>query len=685
MADKNLNIKVKADVSELTKLRREVTQTGSEFLKAKNSGKATADEMNRLGNAFKNAQGRLIDAKSALKEVGQTAKMSRAQLLEFGENLTVVSAGVAAAFSKIKTSVTSYIDEANKLQAAQLGLQGIATFKGIDKNDAVAAVQNLELVKNGLITVGDASLALKNLLASGFSLNESIDLIKGFGDSAAFGRQSSLEFGYAIASATEGIKNQNSILVDNAGVTKNLSLILKEAGFSEKDLGNVTTDASVRRALYNGLLKETTAFTGDAAKLTETFAGKQAKLSAQVTELKQKFGGFTQDALNPLITKLVEASDTTKTLAGGVFEIGGAFTAILPAIASAKFAFQGFSASALGALAPIAAAVAGLASGLAYITSKTGLIFGSGVFDPSTIMRNLVEGDVQDKIDANELTKNRITDALVDDAIKKIQSKKNALNNVSKDVKTPKVSKGGSAKQQIQEITNEIVDLGKQIADLEAKLAITDAGTTLFSKYTSDIKELQKQLDFLKLSLSDLTKVTSGPASVTGLQSGIAPVVPDELLQFRLDIQAQDEEKARRQQAIDDTQTVYSEITNILSVLNIGTETFVGKLLSGLDSAVTIIKSLQTINSILSIIPGFASGGVAAAGMPYMAGERGTELIFPQTNHTVLNHSDTMRYLNSNSNGQVNVYLSSNVNQRYLDVGIEKHNSEKNYIKVSKR
>ena len=147
---------------------------------------------------------------------------------------------------------------------------------------------------------------------------------------------------------------------------------------------------------------------------------------------------------------------------------------------------------------------------------------------------------------------------------------------------------------------------------------------------------------------------------------------------------------------LDDTQTVYSEITNILSVLNIGTETFVGKLLNGLDSAVTIIKSLQTINSVLGIfgsifgggggaLKAYASGGVAAAGMPYMAGERGTELIFPQTNHTVLNHSDTMRYLNSNSNGQVNVYLSSNVNQRYLDVGIEKHNSEKNYIKVSKR
>jgi hypothetical protein len=38
-----------------------------------------------------------------------------------------------------------------------------------------------------------------------------------FKDSAAFGRQGALEFGQAIVGATEGIKNGNSALVDNAG------------------------------------------------------------------------------------------------------------------------------------------------------------------------------------------------------------------------------------------------------------------------------------------------------------------------------------------------------------------------------------------------------------------------------------------------------------------------------------
>ena len=42
--------------------------------------------------------------------------------------------------------------------------------------------------------------------------------------------------GEAIKSAAEGIKNENSILVDNAGVTKNLSVIWDEYAAS---IGNI--------------------------------------------------------------------------------------------------------------------------------------------------------------------------------------------------------------------------------------------------------------------------------------------------------------------------------------------------------------------------------------------------------------------------------------------------------------
>lgn len=215
-------------------------------------------------------------------------------------SMLVATAGMGVASKQLLGVIDSSIDAANKYQNALLGLISISKAFGQDVNKATAAAESL--AKDGLLTVADSARGLKNLLQSGFSLPEAIKLMERFKDSAAFGRQNALTFGEAVASATEGIKNGNSILVDNAGVTKNLSRILEEAGFSAQDLMRATTDANVRQALFNGIIKETNANVGDAAKLTETYAGRQARLTAQTTVLKQQIG----EALQPALAKLLE-------------------------------------------------------------------------------------------------------------------------------------------------------------------------------------------------------------------------------------------------------------------------------------------------------------------------------------------------------------------------------------------
>jgi len=678
MADKNLNIKVKADVSELTKLRREVTQTGSEFLKAKNSGKSTADEMNRLGNAFKNAQGRLYDARNALKEVGQTAKMSKAQLLEFGENLTVVSAGVVAAFSKIRGSANSLLISYNDLEKSNRKLEATSKLTGTSFEFLKDVTKDAQ-VSLGL-TVKDSNeltIALTKLGQKAGDTTKTKDALKALLDLGAAQGLDVDQSIVAINQAILGIDEGTDKLFQ-----KNPSQIYKEFADSIGTTAGKLTDQQKAQALLNETVEKGGRVQGEYAKYLDTFAGKQQLLTQKLEVLKQGFGETVAKGVTPFVDALLEADNGSTKLAGGLVLVGGSITDLIPAFAGAKYAMGGFfSAATLG----VAGAVAAFGGLVAYMKSVGADLLN---FNPAEFLRKRIESDVEDQIAINEATKNPITDKLVENALKTNDAKKKAFDESKKNI--PKVSTGsGSTTEKIQEVTNEIIDLGKQIADLEAKLAITDTGTTLFSKYTNEIKELQKQLDFFNMSMSDLTNITAKPEgerllSVSFVRPPIDEII-DPMLQFRLDIQAQEEAKAERQKAIDDTETVYSGITNILSALNVGTETFVGKILSGFDSAATIIKSLQTINSVFSLIPGFASGGEALAGMPYMAGERGTELIFPQTNHTVLNHSDTMRYLNSNSGGQVNVYVSSNVNQRYLDVGIEKHNSTKNYIKVSKR
>jgi hypothetical protein len=164
-------------------------------------------------------------------------------------------------------------------QAAFMGLSSVASAFGVDVGAAREAAAALS--SDGLMKVSEAALGLKNLLATGFNLPQSVRLLEAFKDAAAFGRQASLDFGYAVVSATEGVKNGNSMVVDNAGVTKNLSVILTEAGFSASAMGQASTDARVRLALFNGILKETAAQTGDAQRLTETYSGQMSKLKTQ--------------------------------------------------------------------------------------------------------------------------------------------------------------------------------------------------------------------------------------------------------------------------------------------------------------------------------------------------------------------------------------------------------------------
>lgn len=251
------------------------------------------------------ASAKLRELRGEIGGVGQETASSGSLMQRFNGVLTAFGAvSVSAGFAMhgLVGEMNQSIDQANKSQNAILGLTSVSRAFGVNADAAKAAAA--ALAKDGLMTVNDAATGLKNLLASHFSLDQAIVLMNRFKDSAAFNRQAALGFGDAVATATEGIKNGNSILVDNAGVTKNLSVILQEAGFSATDVGKASSDAAVRMALFNGILKETNPQLGDAARLADTFAGKQAMAAAQTTVLQQQIGTALQAALLPLLQLL---------------------------------------------------------------------------------------------------------------------------------------------------------------------------------------------------------------------------------------------------------------------------------------------------------------------------------------------------------------------------------------------
>lgn len=243
---------------------------------------------------------------ASIKSVQANANAASVSTFKFSDavqNLGIRFQGMQAIWSMASSTFGEFINKFNQFQSAQLGLKSIADFKGIDPNVATQSVQNLDAVKNGLINLGDASTSLKNLLSANFTLEQSVTLLQRLGDAAAFGRQGSLSFGEAVRSATEGIKNGNSILVDNAGITKNLSVMLQEAGFSAQDMMKAGSDASVRMAIFNGILKESQGQLGDTGKLINSSQGDFLKFDKAVNDLKISFGQILH-ALSPLVSGL---------------------------------------------------------------------------------------------------------------------------------------------------------------------------------------------------------------------------------------------------------------------------------------------------------------------------------------------------------------------------------------------
>ncbi len=292
------------------------------------------------------------------------------------QNLYLRFQGIQTVLGALKSSLGGFLTEFNKMQSSILGLESIAVFKGVDPKSSKDVLNNLKLVKDGLLSVSDASTSLKNLLASNFTLEQSVEVLKRLGDSAAFGRQESLSFGDAVRSATEGIKNGNSILVDNAGVTKNLSAMLEEAGFKAQDLSRAGQDAGVRMAIFNGIMNETTGQLGNAGKLMQSSQGALILFEKSIADLKIAMGSVLSVVV-PLITGpltaisgvIANANANTKTAILIIGSLTAAFWLLNGSLPLPVKLFALLSASVIALPTPIKVLIGTLAILSAYLVA----------------------------------------------------------------------------------------------------------------------------------------------------------------------------------------------------------------------------------------------------------------------------------------------------------------------------
>lgn len=239
-------------------------------------------------------------ASKDLNQLSQSSKSTESSVMSLNRQFVAATAAIGATLFTLKQA----IDASTRYQNALNGLASVARYAGEDVGGTMNSA--LSLTADGMLSATEAATALKNLLSRGFSTQEATDMIMRFKDAAAFGRQASLDFGQAVVSATEGIKNENSILVDNAGVTKNVSVMWREyAQQIGKTVGELS-QAEKRQAEYNGVLAETEGQLGNAEIAAAGVEGANARLTKTFNDQLVLIGQSLTPAYVGLTNKITE-------------------------------------------------------------------------------------------------------------------------------------------------------------------------------------------------------------------------------------------------------------------------------------------------------------------------------------------------------------------------------------------
>lgn len=203
--------------------------------------------------------------------------------------------GIAFGTAALVAFGNDAVNAASQLSNAWQGLQSIVEGQGRSFSAAQGFIN--DYISDGLVPLENAVTAYKNLAARGYDDTQIQQTLTALKDAAAFGRQASYSLGDAVTSATEGLKNENSILVDNAGVTKNVAKMWDDYAASIGTTSNNLTQEQKIQAEVNGILEETRFQAGDAAKVAGTYSGQVSSLSYSFQQLKVSVG----NALMPIV------------------------------------------------------------------------------------------------------------------------------------------------------------------------------------------------------------------------------------------------------------------------------------------------------------------------------------------------------------------------------------------------
>lgn len=332
---------------------------GNSLPETKAQLKALQGEMNNTNTTTKEGEARYIALGKAAGELqthirglsreqkGLTyeTKMSAGQLLEHGENITVVSAGIYNLVKTMKDLGSELVSKGAELNVLRNGFSGTAEDLEKLKTASAGKLSNIDLYKLS----NQASLLNINLKDQATLLGfveERFDL---------FGVNLSEGFNKVLNAIQGGTKGLRSLRVDTEQYRKNLEELVKTQGGvidverisneeQEIKIKNLPAEEQLQLRLRAAL--QTINYTyQDSQNKTRDLKDRTEGLKVAVENAKASIGEKLAKAVLYLGDSLGLTSGKTQEATASVIALGGQLTGLLPVIAQLKMAFPSLGSS----------------------------------------------------------------------------------------------------------------------------------------------------------------------------------------------------------------------------------------------------------------------------------------------------------------------------------------------------
>jgi len=219
---------------------------------------------------------------------------------------------IAFALAGVVRSFKEFFNVMVKTEASMNSLRSVASNTGLEFEKLKTFSEDLE--NRGIMSISGSTAALKNLAASKAAITDVAAVMSALTNAAAFNRQGTLSWEEAVVGATQGIKNQNSIMVDNAGITKNVSIMYREYATTVGKTADTLTEAEKRQAIINGVIREAGIFAGDAERAMNTYQGRISKLGVGLLKIQRGLGALIAPGVLLIFEKLSNFLNESKNL-----------------------------------------------------------------------------------------------------------------------------------------------------------------------------------------------------------------------------------------------------------------------------------------------------------------------------------------------------------------------------------